>query len=265
MKRLFLYAIIAVALATASCSHDSSDKITFESYEAINFWVYEATPNDTDVVYADSVSMMMPVAIYDYDISALRDTILSRAFGYTNIPLAEAAEKWMSANAKDNGCTDKPIATNGQYDPAGFDYVSGFVANLQPDILVYCIRQEGYENGAAHGLTTRRYINFALKNGGHILTLSDIFTEEGLAELPARIAEQAQALSDRIGPTTIDSLPDDGNFYISSEDEIVFAYQPYEVSSYAERTIDIPFDPYELVEYMTPKGIHMFHLEDLAD
>lgn len=266
MKNLTLFAIVAASIIAVSCSHKSDDStIAFESYESINAWQYDGEDADSNAVYADSVSLTMPVTIYDYDITALRDTILSRAFGYSGIPIAEAAQKWMSENAKDNGCKSEPLDPKREYDPSGFDYVSGFVANLQPDILVYCIRQVGYGNDTAHGVTTRRYINYSLKNGGHIITLNEIFTAEGLTKLTARIAEQAQSMSDRIGPTNIDALPGEGNFYISSEDEIVFSYQPYEVASYAQGTIDIAFYPYELVEYMTPAGIHMFHLEDLVE
>jgi hypothetical protein len=83
--------------------------------------------------------------------------------------------------------------------------------------------------------------------------------------LPERIAEQAEAMSDMIGPTTVGDLPADGNFYISSEGEIVFAYQPYEVASYAQGPINIPFYSYELIDYMTDEGIALFHLEDLED
>lgn len=264
MKKLVLAALAAAALAGASCSRSGDDStIAFESYEAISSWRFTAEGVDSDAVYADSVSIVMPVSIAGCDITALRDSIMSMAFGVTGKPIAEAADTWMRTNAADKGCTGQPLDPTGQYDAVGFDNLSGFVANMQPDILVYCVRQEEY--GVANDLTTRRYINFALKNGGYIITLDHIFTPEGLANLPARIAEQAQAISDIIGTTTIDALPGDGNFYISSEDEIVFSYQPYEVASHAQGTVDIAFFPYELVDYMTSEGIHMFHLEDLSN
>ena len=72
-------------------------------------------------------------------------------------------------------------------------------------------------------------------------------------------------MADKIVTTTITDLPCDNNFYISSEGEIVFSYQPYEVASYAQGIIDIPFYPYELVSYMTPYAINFFGLTDLGE
>jgi hypothetical protein len=122
-------------------------------------------------------------------------------------------------------------------------------------MLVYCVRTESYEAGAAHGITLRRYINFWLEGKGSVITLEKIFTPQGLKKLPERIAEQAEAMSDIIGATSVSELPADGNFYISSEGEIVFS----------QGTINIPFYAYELIDYMSEEGIAMFNLEDLED
>jgi hypothetical protein len=72
-------------------------------------------------------------------------------------------------------------------------------------------------------------------------------------------------MSDIIGATSVSELPADGNFYISSEGEIVFSYQPYEIASFAQGTINIPFYAYELIDYMSAEGIELFNLEDLED
>jgi hypothetical protein len=45
----------------------------------------------------------------------------------------------------------------------------------------------------------------------------------------------------------------------------VFSYQPYEIASFAQGTINIPFYAYELIDYMSAEGIELFNLEDLED
>jgi hypothetical protein len=71
-------------------------------------------------------------------------------------------------------------------------------------------------------------------------------------------------MAPQIGNTNVTELPADNNFFISSEDEIVFSYQIYEISS-SQDPINISFYPYELVDYMTEQAIDMFALRDLHD
>lgn len=116
---------------------------------------------------------------------------------------------------------------------------------------------------AAHGMTVKHYINY-LTDSGKIITLNDIFTPAGIADLPAIIAKRAADRVAILGPTEVDSLPANGNFYISPSREIVFSYQPYEVASFAQGFINIAFYPYELVSYMTPEAIKYFGLTDMV-
>lgn len=269
MKVTKIVALATLTLACAACSETGNDNaIYFTNYSAYSAYVLDNSAHDfgqeKDAEYSDSVSLVMPERIGNNDIRALRDSIVSFAIGCTG-DVEPAVAKWMDKSANDLGYKAKRIDPAESNDEAaqGYDYVNGFVANLNAEMLVYCVRKENYMPNAAHGLTTRRYINYVLADGGKIITLDDLFTAEGLKMLPDRIAEQAQALSDVIGETQVSGLPGGNNFYISSEGEIVFSYQPYEIASYAQGTIDIPFYPYELVELMTPAGITLFHLEDL--
>jgi hypothetical protein len=147
----------------------------------------------------------------------------------------------------------------------GYRIVSGFLVNMTSDMIVYCVKTSTFEPSDAHSLTTRRYINYLFAENGKVLTLNDIFTPEGLKQLPARIAEQAEAIEDEIGPTSVTDLPSDNNFFISSEDEIVFCYQPYEIAPFSQSSINIAFYPHELADYMTPVGISIFNLEDISE
>jgi hypothetical protein len=271
MKKLYfaILGVAALAIGFASCSQSSdSATIAFDTYQGAATYRLDgsaqALMQDSDLIYADSVSLILPLKLYDCDIAALRDTITSYALGIKGKPIAQAIHTWLQQAADMQGFKAVPTTASDNTDIAqGYDFITGYVANLSTELLVYCVRTESYEPGAAHGITLRRYINFLLEGKGEVITLDRIFTPKGLAQLPARIAEQAEAMSDIIGVTSISELPADGNFFISSEGEIVFSYQPYEVASFAQGTINVPFYAYELIDYMSDEGISLFNLEDL--
>lgn len=267
------FAIVLSALTLASCSEvknevPESDTIKFDTYTVGATYTLLNTADlfqtDRDISFSDSVSLTMPSRIYDIDISTLRDSITSFVLGNTDVTdMAKAIKASLDSTASELGYKirrSRPVA-----DPDGFSYTSGFVVYLNPEMLVYCVSAETYDPGAAHGMTSKRYINYYILSHkqGRILTLNDIFTPKGLKELPDLIAERAQDMSDVIGPTSVEGLPQDGNFIISSEGQIVFVYQPYEIASYAQGFINVAFDPYELLGQLTPFGIDLFRLSDL--
>lgn len=260
--------------ATISCNKESTTEAPgtvydFETYVGCATYSLvgsaKALDQDSDVLYSDSVSLIMPRILAGCDVTELRDSILSMALQVKGKPVEQAISLWLDDMAKQQEYTPKKLNDKWDVNAQGLDIVTGYVANLNPRSLVYCIYCEGYMPRAAHGMYARRYINYSLADKGSIITLDKIFTAEGLKELPARIAAQAESMSDNIGATTITELPAGGNFFLSSEDEIVFCYQPYEVASYAQGIINIPLYPYELAEYMTPYGIALFQLQDLNE
>lgn len=268
---MLIASVFAITLALPSCSNDSGDtttSITFENYQTGRSYTLEGSARDfmqtEDITFYDSVSMVVPTRLGAIDITTLRDSITSIAFGATNVKaIVPAINRWLSETASDQGFKATPVDA----DPAsalGYSYLSGYVVYLSPDMLVYCVRNELYNPGAAHGMSTKRYINYYIggKNTARVLTLSDIFTPTGLKKLPDVIAAQTADMSDIIGPTEVSGLPSFDNFFISSEGQIVFAYQPYEISDYAHGFINVPFEPYELVDYMTPLGVSIFNLGD---
>lgn len=215
---------------------------------------------DSDIIWFDSVSMVMPRAIYGHDITPLRDSILCYAFDTIADPDA-AMKSYFVATIAESGYTPVEIAVNDsvEAEAEGLTYVIGNIASMSADWLTYCVTSSLSMPGAAHGLTVNKYLTYAL-NEGHILTLSDIFTPDGLKALPDIIRNQARRMVDIIGPTTIEALPAGDNFMIDDDGSIIFAYQPYEVASYAQGEIRIPFYPYQLSEYMSPAGLKLFHL-----
>ncbi|MDO5395477.1 MAG: RsiV family protein [Bacteroidales bacterium] len=278
MKNKLIMASVAVCLVGLTACKGNDDTATPNGPE-FKLVTYSGHANYTlkgtaklfdqqkDVVYTDSVSLIIPEKIGDCDVSVLRDSILSKALSMHGKPVRECIDAWLDSSAvRQSWLAERisdSIALADSDMQQGFDIVSGFIVNLTPDMLVYCVKFDSYAPGAAHGLSGTRHLNYTLEGKGSLLTLDKLFTPQGLKELPVRIAEQAEAMSDLIGATTVTALPEDGDFYISSEGEIVFSYQPYEIASYAQGIIDIPFYPYELLEYMTPYAVELFNLQDL--
>lgn len=265
-------AAVAAVAAMTSCSDNKQESISFSTVQQGACYALEGSGEvfgqDSDILYVDSVSLLMPERLGNCDLTELRDSIMSIALDTTGLSVENAVDTWLDKCAGESGWKARrlqgtPAADGAAGMFAGFTYAYGYVVNLAPELLVYCIQTDSYNPGAAHGMSNHSYLNFSLEGEGSMITLEKIFTPDGLKALPARIAEQAEAMSDRIGTTQVTDLPGGGNFYISSEGEIVFSYQPYEIASYAQGTIDIPFYPYELVGFMTPLGISLFHLEDI--
>jgi len=261
---------LGLGLTLASCSDnaDKSSSIAFESFQKGATYVLEGSAKDfgtsADILFYDSVSMVMPQRLNGYDISELRDSITSLALGQKKIDaMVPAIDKFLKATADDQGYKARKV--NSQDIPMGYAYVNGYVVYLTPELLVYCVDTEIFNPGNANGMHTKQYLNYELsQNGkGNLLSISQMFTPEGLKQLSELIAERAQDMSDVIGPTSVDGLPENGNFFISSEGQIVFAYQPAEIGSSAQGFINVAFEFPELYQLFSPKAISFFGLEGL--
>lgn len=219
---------------------------------------------DSDVVFCDSVNIMMPSMIYNHDISILTDSIMRLAFDTTGVDHLAIINDYSKETAATFGFPVKEL--NIRYtsltQPNSYRLITGTVVYMTPEWLSYCVAMDSYQAGAAHGMTTKYYINYLPKEN-KIVTLNDIFSPEGLKELPEVISKEANSIVEIIGPTDIDSLPSYDNFFISAAGELVFVYQPYDVASYAQGFIQISFYPYELSDYMSDYGLTLFNLQDL--
>ena len=262
-KSILLACISAIACAGPalhSCTADTEDSaISFKKYTASQNFILEGSASDyeleSDLVYQDSVYLVMPVSLYGQDLSALRDTILVNAFGTTGSDIMTIARGTFGKDAEDQGFKAVPTDTVVEM-PNGFTYTTVSVQGLDKKFLTCSIVKEIYAPGAAHGFADTHYITYDI-GSARVLTLNDIFTTEGLGRLPAVIADRASELTEAIGPTNVESLPAGGNFYIN-QGEIVFAYQPYEIASYAQGAINIPIDTYRLAAFMSPEGLDLF-------
>jgi hypothetical protein len=265
-------AMIAASLLLSLGSCSDKDKaedntISFETITGSGAFTLvgsgENMESAADLTYGDSVSLVMPVSIFGKDISALRDSILVNALDSVGEDIHYIIQRSIRRSAEENGFELKedtkkmPI-----FERDGYSVTTGSIIALDSDILTYCISSSIYNPGAAHGITTAKYLTYYIPDS-KILTLSDVFTPEGLKELPEQIQKQAEDNISAIGPTEIEGLPVGNNFYISHDREIVFVYQPYEVASFAQGEIKVSFYPYELASYMTKTAIERFGLDDL--
>ena len=116
----------------------------------------------------------------------------------------------------------------------------------------------GYVDRSAHGMQTRRFLNYSIKEHT-LLTADKMFKPESADSISTLVAATAAKkypegtlFSDAKFPLT--------NFKIT-EQEIVFIYQPYDVGPYAAGIIEIPISQHTLQPYMTPTAISTLGLE----
>ena len=269
-KGLFPAGILLAAVTLGACTSQSAyDKKTLSFAELSMSRTYtlegsaEKFANDKDWTFADSVSMIMPMLIGNEEIRPLQDSILKIAFDTVGVDHKSIIEHYFSTTTEQTGFMPKESDNNLTILTSdGYDITTGMISNLSSRWLVYCVQNGHMEPRAAHGMSTRNYINYLISDN-MIVALSDIFSDSGLKDLPALIARRAIEQEATFGPTEISSLPANDNFYISAEGEIVFAYQPYEIASYAQGFINVPFFPYELAEHMTPAGLAIFGLDSI--
>lgn len=267
-----LVILAAAAAAITGCTPQEAvenNKIELLSLTGHKVFILEDTAqefgHDEDIAFRDSAAVIMPEALFGLDITPLRDKIMELAFDTVCPTPAEAMDIYFVKAAEALGYnTTEASDSLPESDIDGFDYVLGDIYSLNNRRLTYRVAKYTYNPGAAHGMQRCEFITYDLSNG-EVITLHDLFTAEGLNALPGLIGRRARRLEQQIGPTSITALPAGGDFYISLEDEIVFVYQPYEVASYAQGMIYVPFYPYDLSEYLSPQGLSFFGLDKSGD
>lgn len=268
MRRIQLIMITTAVMAMVSCvtrsSYDNTT-IAFSELSAGRTYILGGSGEEygtgRDLSFVDSVSLLVPTVVDNYDVRELRDSIFKLAFDTTGVYDASIIDSFFKKTVDRLGfevrLSDRHLDIN-QAD--GLCVVTGDVVNLSNEWLVYCVTTAGMTPGAAHGMSSRSYINYSVGKN-EILNLDDIFTPEGLAGLPELISQRAAERVETYGTTEVDSLPANGNFYISSDGEICFVYQPYEIASYSQGHINVPFYPYELKSQMSDYGKTLFQLQ----
>lgn len=274
LLRSFGAPLFAAALIAGSCSgpaveeknecETSFDYILVErAYSLENSSTDFET--DSDLTFGCRASIYLPVKFMGHDMTAMRDSVLMVSFDtiaanpvlaaescfrssgeYSGYPLVE---KNTSAGATDSIASSFDSLNNF----SGFLEIQGRVAALTPDYISYSVTSSTYYPMAAHGMYGTRYIVYSAK-AEKVVSLDDFFTAEGLEALPALLRKKARAMRSFIGSTNLTEIPDNGNYYINADGDLVFVYQPYEIASFAQGEISITIEPYLLSDYLTPLG-----------
>lgn len=221
--------------------------------------------NETDLSAGCKAELVLPTEYLGEDIKAFRDSIFRIAFDTITPDASTAIESYFLNKCEDMGYSPAALdvtkatadslasskASLNNYD--GFVGVKGDVAALTSEYISYGVTLSAYYPRAAHGMYTTQYVTYSA-TAGKVVTLDELFTQEGLAALPAILRNRANSMKGYIGETNVNELPSGNNFYINTNGEIVFVYQPYEVASYAQGRISIPVEPYSVNNYLSPLG-----------
>ncbi len=269
VKKSFLMfgavAVVAAGLGSCSGKQDGNDtSMAFRTMTGSAAYRLENTAkiynSEHDITYADSATIVMPTAIYGHDITPLQNSIIKAAFDTVSSDHAAAMKSFFKKTVSELGyAAVESEKKDARGDADGLTIINGDVFNMSADLLTYRVTNYTYSPGAAHGMTKTTYITYKIGDG-EIVTLDYLFTPDGLRRLPAIIRGRAEELAPALGRTDVTALPSMGNFYISLDDDIVFVYQPYEVASFAQGAIAVPFGAYQLADQMTPAGLRLFGL-----
>lgn len=258
----------ALLLGGCSLSQNDESEVRFThmqaeaSYRLVGSGADYLFADSTDLSFGSKVEFIMPEILLGKDARELRDTIMMLAFDRKGDDVARIMREILPERASEIGyeladtVLPDSVVTKlpnflSRYD--GVSSVIGEVQTLNSKILSYAVTNSGYTPGAAHGMYATYYVNYDMTEG-RIVTLDDLFTPEGIESLVTSIRNEAREMRDVIGPTDIDALPSKGNFYLTSDNSIVFAYPPYEVASYAQGEVKIPIPAYLLSTGLTPLG-----------
>ncbi|MDE6043381.1 MAG: RsiV family protein [Muribaculaceae bacterium] len=268
MNKYYALGAIIMAGALAGCNQ-SAGSHSGASFEVVADGAVYTLANsarefgtDEDISFSDSVSLILPSSLFGADVKPLCDSIVKLAFDTVGVSTDASIDSYLESTVARLGYPYTKIEDAADLVPDGFNKVSGKVVNLSPELLVYCVTTSDYQPRAAHGMTTNFYINYSIAHE-RVLTFADLFETSKLPELVNAIQTHADAIETLIGPTTVSELPAGNNFKITPGGEIEFVYQPYEVASYAQGTIRVPFYPYELATFMTPFGRQYFNISDI--
>lgn len=257
-------AMLSIAACTAPTSPDNS--LAFNRLEVSEAYRLENSAEgygaDSDLVIACRADLLLPEALFGHDAKALQDTILLRTFGKANVAAenrTQTIRDYFKSYVEEEGYPVEIVSTADCDSDDFFNKFDGYTGiNVEPmtittKVLSFQMTASAYAPRAAHGMYSTSYVNYDLVNG-KVVDLADLITASGIAKLPDMLKQRARNMQNTIGPTELTGLPAGDNFFINSDNEFVFAYQPYEIASYAQGEIRIPVPAYLIADYLTPQA-----------
>lgn len=271
MKIQYILPLMAIVLSSCGETQEkeviSGPQTVFEHFSKSHYYTILGMKSDigpdNDFTVCDSVSLILPLQTNGIDSGALCDTIIARALGVTDMTISDAILDWFSQARTLHETETSELSAIPEYID-GYNIIEGKVVNFTPQLLSYCIENTMLLPGTVGVLKQNDYVNYSVTQN-RLITLDDIFTAEGLNELPGLIAAKAEDNPWYAGQEEITELPYNNNFFLSSEGEIVFNYQPLEAGPQSLGNVQISFRPEELVTLMTPGAVADFGLKDLVE
>lgn len=256
-SRTLFFCIIAAAAMFVGCTGGAGstpDTIAFEHISIDKSYVLRGSAADfdadSDLIMQCRANLILPRGIYGHEIDSLRNAILCVAFDSVKPDLDATIISAFTRAASEPGYLPVDTTVAAEYYDGAFMAESD-IASLTAKTASFAITVSSYAPRAAHGDYFTRYVNYDMAEN-RLIALSDLITEDGLKALPKMLRRNAYQMRAFIGGTDLKALPSDNNFYINTAGDIVFAYQPYEIASYAQGEIQIPIAPDQISDLLTP-------------
>lgn len=267
---LALALLLATSLATlaqiSNFEMNSVYKTAWRSYRV----EADTTFGRRNVFSTVGVSLQWPTRYGDNDVTALQDTILTRAFGTTGMDVDTAIKDFLSRpiGSEEHDVTVVPAADEG---------APGYSKQVRVNTIGFCERFIVYEcnywlnEGGAHPNYYSHYINYDIARN-RMLMFNDIFApgnEDGLLEV------LTQALLDKFYASSVEDLARKTDIYadrlFASRDvyltgeEVVFHYNPYDIAPWSAGEIDVAVPAVLLLDFLTPEALDLLGYIPAAD
>lgn len=259
---------LVISLSMASCSHDGrtagSDVSDFEVHQVLksaskSFLIQF---EEGDSVYITlSASVLWPVNLGNRDIVALQDTLI----GSLGVDAPYSIDEAMSAfvtnpailfddDARTTEVDSVPAISFGM--PVNEISVNARVIDLNEQYVTYQVNNFAYTGGAHPNFSVSSF-TYDFKEA-KILSFTELFLPESEQTILSAIIE---SLCGQLGVSGIDGLAQAGIFtdqlhvshdvYIA-DGQIVFQYNPYDISPYSMGEINVNIPAFELQGVLTP-------------
>lgn len=254
-------AVAAIAIAAESCHPTADSAIDFTT--RADSVAYLLPEYYGDSAYAAArYSVVWPERIGSADFSELADTLTRLTFGsnggfdsaasqFLNRPLTAMTGDTLSYQAA-------PFADAQEATLASLAVVESEVSLLTPALLVIDINSWGYMAHDAHGMQTRRFVNYDI-DGHRLLSAADVFTpgsESAVSALIENVARhkytEAALFPDAVFTPSVFRFTDAG---------LEFVFQPYEVGPYSSGIITVPIPTAAISPHLTPQAAKLLTTE----
>ena len=263
MKRKInhLFFIFGVMALFYSCGENKTMQTETRKFKQ----KYYLTEDKSKGILTINMYVKLPVRYHNSDIlQIVRDDVVTNVFGHEYVQYSnkELLPRFASDMNEEYRNSNLPFFNRELSEEIGFSFnndflLKTFVLLSDEHIFVYGVDLYVYMGGA-HGLQTRTYFNYNLKNANLILeedlfieNFEPILTEIIIRQMRAGLEISEEELEEIYW---VENIVPNGNFYIMHE-SINYVFNPYEIAPYVfgQTEIIIPFE--EIKEILKPNSV----------